>query len=257
MKELYLNTVRDCLTGKLLRDGHVPRTWWRHIASLFGFRVAIPVDEELRDRGRVWPTHALTMIGRQRLDNIRASIETVLKEQVPGCIVECGVWRGGAGIYMAAVVKANAANRDIYLCDSFSGLPMPSPTRGDSWWDRHWLLRDYLAVSMQEVAGNFRNFQLMDDNIHLIKGWFCHSLPEIRLECGPIAVLRCDGDMYSSTMDILQNLYDNVSVGGFVIIDDFRAVPDCARAVRDFRAHRNIHPPMIDIDNDAVFWRKE
>jgi O-methyltransferase len=57
-------------------------------------------------------------------------------------------------------------------------------------------------------------------------------------------------------MDVLQNIYDNLSVGGFVIVDDW-ALPGCQKAVTDFRAERNITEKLVTIDNIAVYWRKE
>ena len=62
--------------------------------------------------------------------------------------------------------------------------------------------------------------------------------------------------MYESTMDGLHALYDKVSPGGFVIVDDYGAVPACKRAIHDFRAARNISDPMNAIDHDGVYWRK-
>ena len=70
-----------------------------------------------------------------------------------------------------------------------------------------------------------------------------------------LAVLRLDGDMYSSTIQALDALYPKLSPGGFCIIDDF-ALPGCAAAVHDYRAANSIDEPLVDIDGTGSFWRR-
>jgi hypothetical protein len=70
-------------------------------------------------------------------------------------------------------------------------------------------------------------------------------------------VLRLDGDLYESTMDALVALYDRVSPGGFVIVDDYHGWPVCKKAVDEFRAERGIVAPLRGIDALATFWQRE
>ena len=92
----------------------------------------------------------------------------------------------------------------------------------------------------------------MDKNLEFVKGYFCDTLKNLK---EPIAILRADGDMYSSTMDILDNLYSHVSPGGYVIIDDY-SLPPCAKAVTEFLDRHKIKADLVKIDNDAVYWKK-
>ena len=101
---------------------------------------------------------------------------------------------------------------------------------------------------------NFRKYGFLDDRVRFLQGWFSDTLPGAPIDS--LAVLRADGDMYVSTMDILVPLYPKVSDGGFVIIDDYGAVPACRRAVDDFRSANSITDPMIEIDWTGVYWRK-
>lgn len=79
-----------------------------------------------RDEGLVWPGYADTMIGLKRLDSLQECIEAVLREQVPGHLIETGVWRGGASIFMRAALAAyGAEGRKVFVADSFEGLPPP------------------------------------------------------------------------------------------------------------------------------------
>ena len=85
-----------------------------------------PFGQRKRDLGLDWPAEAETMIGMQRLTSLQHCVETVLADDVPGDLVECGVWRGGAGILMRAVLSAyEDETRRVWLADSFEGVPLP------------------------------------------------------------------------------------------------------------------------------------
>jgi len=138
------------------------------------------------------------------------------------------------------------------VVDSFCGLPAAGPH--DEGLD---LSRDrfpQLAISVERVKAHFDLFGLLDGQVEFLPGWFSDTLPRAPIE--RIAVLRLDGDLYSSTMEALTNLYDKVSPGGFIIIDDYGALPQCARAVEEFRAARGVTAPIDPIDATGVFWRK-
>src|SRR3982751_509326 len=81
----------------------------------------------LYEEGRTIPHCGTTMIGRKRLRNIRFCIEQILRDDITGDFIETGVWRGGAAIYMRAVLKAHCVDRTVWVADSFQGLPSPDP----------------------------------------------------------------------------------------------------------------------------------
>lgn len=212
------------------------------------------VGRQQREEGSVLPGYADTMIGLKRLDNLQYCIETALEEGVPGDLIETGVWRGGACIFMRAVLAAYAiSDRKVYLADSFDGLPKPDPAsfpvdKGD----RHYRKR-YLAISQDEVANNFRKYELLDDQVVFLKGWFKDTLPTAPID--RLAVLRLDGDMYGSTMDALNHLYPKLSSGGFCIIDDY-GLRRCKQAVDDYRREHGIQAELKTIDWSGRYWRK-
>src|SRR5688572_4859073 len=75
---------------------------------------------EARVTGNDWPTRGHTMIGRARLDNLQACLESVLTREVPGDVIEAGVWRGGAAIFMRALLKVyGVRDRTVWVADSF------------------------------------------------------------------------------------------------------------------------------------------
>jgi O-methyltransferase len=210
-------------------------------------------DRASRDHGELWPMYAFTMIGNKRLDNLQFCVETVLQENIPGDLIETGVWRGGACILMKAVLTAYGdSTRILYVADSFEGLPeadlknFPKEDRAD----HH--QKSFLAVSQEVVTENFSKFDLLDNRVIFLKGWFKDSLPKAPLN--QLSVLRLDGDIYQSTWEALTNLYPKLSSGGFCIIDDY-SLTSCKQAVHDYREREDIRSPLIPIDRTAVYWR--
>lgn len=205
--------------------------------------------------GRIWPTSGETMIGVKRLQNIEDCILDIVENQIPGDLIETGVWRGGACVFMLAVLKdLNINDRIVWLADSFEGLPKPNPAKfpADSGDDLH--SYDELAVSEDEVLGNFKRYNLLDEHVKTVKGWFRETMPQ--LSDKHFALLRLDGDMYESTIDVLFYLYPNLSVGGFCIIDDYGAIPACKKAVDDYRNVFGIEDKIHEIDWTGIFWKK-
>jgi len=109
-------------------------------------------------------------------------------------------------------------------------------------------------TGLDDVKEAFRRYRLMDDKVVLMRGWFSDTLPAAPVQ--KLAVLRADGDFYRSTMDIFNNMYHKLSVGGYCIVDDYNAHPECRRAVDEFRTTHGIHEPIIEVDGEAVYWRK-
>lgn len=208
-----------------------------------------------RQEGTFWPRYAHTMIGEKRLDNIQRCVERVLEDKVPGDLLEAGVWRGGACIFMAAVLAAHGVtDRRVFVADSFQGLPPPDAKKypqdaGDPHHER-----EYLRVSRSEVEENFRRYGLLSDQVVFLQGWFSETMPAAPID--RLAVLRVDGDMYGSTMDVLVNMYPKLAPGGFCVIDDY-ALPGCRRATDDFRRVNGISVGLTQIDRTGVFWRND
>jgi O-methyltransferase len=195
------------------------------------------------------------MIGLRRLDNLQACIEDVLEQGIPGDLMETGVWRGGAAIFMRGVLKCyGVEDRVVWAADSFAGLPPPDPDRYPA--DKHQTLHrlSFLAVSLAQVQANFARYGLLDEQVRFLQGWFRDTLPRAPMK--RLAVLRLDGDLYESTMEALVHLYPKLSVGGYLIVDDYAAVPACRQAVDDFRLAQGITEEMVPIDWDGVYWRR-
>ena len=214
-----------------------------------------PFDPAARAEGRDWPPTADTMAGLRRLDNLQACVESVLRDGVPGDLIETGVWRGGSCILMRAVLKAyGSADRTVWVADSFAGLPPPDVERYPQ--DKGLDLHQYpaLAVSEEQVRANFQKYGLLDGRVKFLKGWFKDTLPAAPID--RLAVMRLDGDLYESTMDALASLYPKLSVGGYVIVDDYGAIEACAQAVHDYRARHDIRDEIKTVDWTGAYWRR-
>lgn len=269
IKETYLDLLKKSLTRYIFDDGYLKLSHQSHgrikdifitfinkVFDQFNLELVIhnQFEPKLRKIGRDWPGQAETMIGLARLDNIQLCATDVLSKKIPGDFIETGVWRGGATIFMRAILKAyNVVDRDVWVVDSFEGLPKPTERthKGDV-EDELWKVQQ-LKVSLKDVQNNFAKYGLLDNQVKFLKGWFKDTLPSAPIK--KLAILRLDGDMYESTMDALVALYPKLSRGGYVIIDDY-CLPACREAVVDFRTKFRISDKLIHIDWASVYWQR-
>lgn len=210
--------------------------------------------EEVRKSGKDWPSNAESMIGLKRMENIEFCVKNIIADKIPGDLIETGVWRGGAIIFMRALLRVNNINdRIVWAADSFEGLPKPDEKYVADKGDKHHT-KEELSIGLKEVKENFEKYDLLDNQVRFLVGWFKDTLPKAPIE--KLALLRLDGDMYESTMDALVSLYPKLSPRGYLIIDDW-FLRGCKQAVIDYRKEHDITEEIIDIDGLAVFWRKK
>lgn len=205
-----------------------------------------------RTEGFDWPVEGLTMIGLKRMDNIQFCLEEILKKGIEGDVLEAGVWKGGACIFMKAILNQYKSNKKVFVCDSFKGLPPPEVDQ-----DKNSEFHTFpeLSISLHQVKTNFNKYNLLDDRVIFVEGWFKDTLPVLKEQGHKYSLIRLDGDMYKSTMDQLENLYEGVSIGGFIIIDDW-AIPQARLACEKYREINNITDEIVPIDQYSVYWVK-
>jgi hypothetical protein len=195
-----------------------------------------------------------TMVGRKRLQNIVDCLDIIRRDKVAGDLAETGAWRGGACILMRGYLAAwDIADRTVWVCDSFEGLPQSSLPE-DLAYDFSASSVPILAVTLEEVQENFQRYDLLDEQVRFLKGWFRDTLPTAPIE--RLALLRLDGDLYESTLDALNALYHKVVPGGFVIVDDYGDLEPCRSAVDEFRRKHAIRDRIESIDWTGCYWRK-
>lgn len=261
---LYLDLMKRCLVNLIYGDLEAwpvePRRFLKRkliaLARARGMKLVWdrPYDPQDRVNGKGWPAGAHTMLGIKRLDNLQFCVEDTLSRRVPGDLIETGVWRGGATIFMRAILKVHGVtDRTVWVADSFRGLPRPNATKYPAdYGDPHYSIK-LLAVSLEEVKSNFEKYGLLDQQVRFLAGWFRDTLSSAPID--KLAVIRLDGDMYESTMDALTALYPKLSQGGYLIVDDYE-LPGCKQAIDDYRKSQRISDRILSIDNRAVYWQR-
>lgn len=262
VRRLYLDLLRRNLTRYGMHE-RIPSDWplrrrllFTAVNAVTSRRMGKDSIHKKRDLGLDWPAEAETMIGMKRLVSLQECVETVVADDVPGDLIECGVWRGGACILMRGVLAAYGdQKRSVWLADSFQGVPKSDVEnyKADK-GIRSEFAAGILGVSEAEVRANFERYGLLDERVRFLPGWFKDTLQDAPIE--QISVLRLDGDLYESTIQALDALYPRLSPGGFCIVDDYLAVPACEQAVTDYRARHGITAEIVDIDGAGVLWRK-
>ena len=205
-----------------------------------------------------------TMVGRSGMYVTYESVYKAEKEELKGAIVECGVARGGSSAMMALVSEKYNGTRNFWLFDTFEGLPPPSEK--DNHVEGIYESKDKRASIVSEgfclgtigevEALLFNTLKLPREKFTLVKGLFQDTLIGQKDKIGDIAVLRLDGDWYDSTMCCLENLWDNVTPGGIVIMDDYASVPSCKQATHDFLDAKNIEVDFKLDDRGGCFFVK-
>lgn len=239
-REAYLDLVRRAVTNYLYLGGE---------ASREEFRCAAHYDI---DAGN-WKIDRLalpaTLLTAAQLDLVERSVLEVERRDVPGDLLEAGVWRGGVIVLMRALLSAHdIADRKVVAADSFAGIPRNTRATGDpvdAWPDR-WV------ASRAEVEGILERFGLLDERIQFLEGYFEDSFRTLTGE--RYALIRLDSDSYDSVETSLEYLYPRVSRGGIVIIDDWH-LPGCRLAVETYRAQLGIVDPIEEVEGNA-WWTK-
>ncbi len=272
-EELYLTLLKKCLTRYLFHDQWrpvQPHPSRKQLVVLYAWLQKLlasqnlvlmrpqPFDEEFALNGGPWKARyssAETMIGLHRLGQLQNSIVDVIRNQVPGDLIEAGAWRGGATIFMRAVLKAyRDTTRSVWVADSFSGLPPRDAASFPQDAGFPVERQQHMVVSLDEVKRNFARYDLLDDRVRFLAGWFRDTLPTAPIK--RLALIRLDGVLYESTMEALKYLYPKLSSGGYVIIDDYYT-PHCTAAVDDFRRDHHITEPLqvATWPRWAVYWQ--
>ena len=200
----------------------------------------------------------LTMVTRNSLDNIENCLMDCISNNIKGDYAETGVWKGGTCIVAYNIFKLAGEGRKVWAYDSYKGLPAPNAEMyPEDAGDIHHTLPE-LSVSLDNVKRNFELFSPLDDSVIFVEGWFRDTMPQNTVE--DLCVLRLDGDMYESTMPVLEHLYPKLSVGGYCIIDDY--IHKGARAaVDEYRLKYDITDEVLLADTapgayPVSYWKK-
>lgn len=211
----------------------------------------------------------ITMQPEGDLQDLKVQVEQIVDQDIEGDIYETGSWKGGTSIFMASVLKAyeklkgKHKPRKFWVFDSFEGFRLTN-TEGDQKL-RKYLSKEKYTAPLDSVRKSFKDYGLLDNQmqpINFVKGYFEQTVPG-HINPNPIAILRLDGDLYSSTKVVLENLYDRVARGGYIIIDDYFWRPKqmeastkvCREATDEFRKGHDITAPLV-MGKGKPYWIK-
>jgi hypothetical protein len=282
-RELYLDLLKRCLIGAIDDPRKRPPLVSRETCARLIEEAAEKFKPFLEASGHTlgsffWETQGLvmnadwlarfangmhkdrtpdTMSDVSALDNIRTCVEDVLEREVEGDLIETGVWKGGLPAWMRGILMAHGVtDRIVWAADSFDGLPEADPQQHleDAIWYSLSEPLERLRISLDEVKKTFDKYGLLDEQVAFLKGWFSETLPSAPIK--KLALMRLDGDWYDSTLQSLTSLYPKLSLGGYVIIDDYGMPFGCRRAVDEFRERERISGPLQAVNHQAVMWQK-
>ena len=196
-----------------------------------------------------------TMVRNRNLINLYKLVQAVNHQDLPGDIVECGVWNGGSAAMMGVAGKQgrNAKLRTMWLFDSFQGLPHPSAEDGQR--EKKDYFPGWNKGNMDKVKTIFNKFGLELGQVKIIPGWFESTLSKTPIDS--IALLHIDADWYDSVKTVLDAFYEKVVPGGFIILDDYGYWKGCTEAVKDFLSEKAIDGITIRrVNKGGAFFQK-
>jgi hypothetical protein len=214
----------------------------KELFGRYGYEIHWPIRQLCFDAATmtiIEQTRPFTLTSPERIFALKNAIEYVIKYDIPGDIVECGVWKGGSMMAAALTLLNLGVKRPLYLFDTFAGMTPPTAVDHDflgrsATQDFEAGLLEFANIALEEVRTNLRSTGYDENLITYIKGPVEETLPANAPQA--IAVLRLDTDWYESTRHELQHLFPRVSGGGVLIIDDYGHYEGARRAVDEFIA---------------------
>lgn len=175
-----------------------------------------------------------------------------LFKHIDGCVVECGVWRGGM---IAGIAETFGNDKSYRLFDSFEGLPKANLQKdgaGAVGWQEDITSPTYYDNCSAEIKYAQEAMKMSNTlDVKITKGWFKDTLPRFNEK---ISILRIDGDWYESILTCFENLWDKVSVGGLIILDDYYVWDGTTRATHDFLSRNDLHSRVRNFhDSDLCY----
>jgi O-methyltransferase len=197
-----------------------------------------------------------TMTSKERVLALQQSVEYVVRNEIPGAFVECGVWKGGSAMAMARTLRMlGAADRTLYLYDTFTGMTPPtSDDRAYTGESAYAFLEDakrrqspiWQSSTLDEVKRAIASTGYDSSKTVLVPGRVEDTIPAVAPDA--IALLRLDTDWYASTYHELQHLYPRLSVGGVMIIDDYGHWQGARKAVDQYIEEQKLKLLLCRID---------
>jgi O-methyltransferase len=198
----------------------------------------------------VYRVRGYTAVFVPRLVALYKLSEEINLRSLPGDIVECGVYNGGSAAIMASHCETSPVDRNVWLFDSFEGLPKPTDKDGDE----APAYEGWCHGDLSKVKKVLRKLRIPESRVHIIKGWFQDTFPSVRI--GDIAILHIDADWYESVKLCLEKFYDSVQPGGYIVLDDYGDWEGCRIATDEFLKQHSLDVKLIQVDYTGYYFQK-
>ena len=214
-----------------------------------------PSDFDEMDKRICNAVRNYTLTSPERVNALIEATKYVIREKIEGAFVECGVWKGGSAMVMALTLKEIGEPREIYLYDTFSGMPSPSEADGDKakqFFIKYRVSEDssrWLFSPLEEVENNISKTGYPTEKIHFIKGKVEDTIPKHIPQ--KIALLRLDTDFYVSIKHELTHLFPLLSAKGVIIFDDYGGWQGARKAVDEYILENNLCMFLHRIDDQG------
>lgn len=257
----YLPPKAYRFTYDMLYNGYKRVLRLSYISRILKAKICNDYEEKLK-KSLTWLLLPYSMGGWRALENAFEVTSLTEKKGIKGGIVECGVAEGGTAAMMAMTNRElGSRRREKWFFDSYEGLPEPTAEDYEGGKAGHFirpLAKGACLGTIEQVSElMFHKLKLPADEIHLVKGWFQDTVPAYREKVGPIAVLRLDGDWYESTRIPLESFFDQITPGGYIIIDDYATCFGSRKATDEFRAERHITGQLRPDGRGGAWFEKE
>lgn len=241
LRREYLQIIKKAATGYLALGGDSSFDQYAPLDFYDGTSSEWQIPEAALPR---------TLQRSGQLELIEEQFQRIVSDGVQGDLIEAGVWRGGAIILMAALLRAyGVTDRTVIAADSFSGIPQSTRFAHDQ--VNKW--RDRWEAGFDDVEQAIARFGLRDDRVELLRGLFADTLPTL---CDRrLSMIRLDADSFDSTDTALTHLYPRLSRGGVTIIDDWHLI-GCRIAVDDFRRRHKL-AGELQVTAGNAWWIKQ
>lgn len=209
-------------------------------------------DFTAAERATLKKVRRYTLTSPERVVSLCRAVEHIVRWQIPGDFVECGVWRGGSMLAIAdTLVRLNDTSRRLWLYDTFEGMTPPTDEDKDftgrsaeSLCEEHG--QEWVLAPLDVVKNTLSLAEYPSTQITYVQGKVEDTLPG-RIP-GTIALLRLDTDWYESTRHELAHLYPRLSSGGILIIDDYGHFIGAQKAVDEYVAENKLPLFLSRID---------
>ena len=250
-EEEYLHLLTQSLTGMLTLAAGSCDVYRSTGPNGCDLDKTIPVNLKKRIDGEDFPPFGLTMTGQRRLDNFRSAIEHVIASNISGDVAELGVWRGGACIYAQKLLQmyGQDTRRRLMVFDAFESIGNYSTGIGK-----------LLTTAEATVRASFGQYKALGTNVEFHKGLFQHTARAWNAMAAAdrrVAVLRVDGNFYSSYRDVMYAMYERVPVGGIVIFDDVMSHRNVMQFWNDFVRAYDMPEKLSRIDKHSAWFMKQ